>query len=160
MKPVSVQVITHAPAVFTHCQHCEQAFREMGTGQRVRRSGSDLPRDLAREFKSVSDWVHEILSRHGSDVRVDVIDAGSIRGLISSLRHGIWRYPAVVVDGHTISIGTDFGVADAVIDWKIADGLPAAPDSWVKPEHPLMDRVDKRAPETRGASSPVAADKG
>jgi hypothetical protein len=161
MKPVSVQVIAYAPTVFTHCQHCELAFEEMGIGQRVRRQQTEdaLPRDLALEFQSVSDWVHELLSRHGPNVRLDVLDAASIRGVISSIRHGIWRYPAVIVDGSTTSIGTDFGVADAVIDWKIADGLPPAPGPWNTPERMPGQRIDNSAPEARAASSPIGADR-
>ena len=37
MKPVSVDVITYAPTVFTHCQHREVAFGEVGIGERLRR---------------------------------------------------------------------------------------------------------------------------
>jgi hypothetical protein len=161
MKPVSVQVIAYAPTVFTHCQHCELAFQEMGIGQRVRRQQTEdaLPRDLALEFQSVSDWVHDLLSRHGPNVRVDVLDAASIRGVISAIRHGIWRYPAVIVDGRTTSIGTDFGVADAVIDWRIAEGLPPTPGSWDPPGRTPSHRTEISKPAARGASSPVGADR-
>jgi hypothetical protein len=161
MKPVSVQVITYAPTVFTHCQHCELAFQEMGIGQRVRRqqTADALPRDLALEFQSVSDWVHRLVSRHGPNVRLDVLDAASIRGVISSIRHGIWRYPAVIVDGRTTSIGTDFGVADAVIDWRIDEGLPPAPGSWNAPEGTPSQRPAISSSEARSASSPVGADR-
>lgn len=160
MKPVSVQVIAFAPTVFTPCQHCKPAFRETG-GQRVRRhqTGDALPRDLALAFQSVSDWVHELLNRHGPSVRVDVVDAASIRGAIGSLRHGIWRYPAVIVDGRTTSIGTDFGVADAVIDWKIAESLPPTPGPWNVPEHLPDQPSDHRSPDTRNAAPRVGADR-
>jgi hypothetical protein len=160
MKPVSIQVIAYAPTVFTHCQHCELAFQEMGIGQRVRRQQTEdaLPRDLALEFQSVSDWVHELLSRHGPNVRVDVLDAASIRGVISSIRHGIWRYPAVIVDGRTTSIGTDFGVADAVVDWKIAEGLPPTSGFRIASEWMPDQRTDNKSPAARGAS-PVRADR-
>lgn len=160
MKPVSVQVITYAPTAFTPCQHCERAFRETG-GQRVRRqqTGDALPRDLALAFQAVSDWVHELLNRHGANVRVDVLDAASIRGAIASIRHGIWRYPAVVVDGRTTSIGTDFGVADAVIDWKIAESLPPTPGSWNVPERVPNQPTDHRSPDSRSASPTLGADR-
>src|SRR2546425_3107121 len=84
MKPVSVQVITYAPTIFSHCQHCELAFQEMGIGERLRRreAAEALPDDLTREFQVVSDWVHGLLGRHGPRVRVEVLDAASIRGFI------------------------------------------------------------------------------
>lgn len=125
MKPVSVQVITYAPTVFYHCQHCELTFQEMGIGERLRRreAADALPDDLSREYQVVSDWVHGVLQRHGRRVRVDVLDAASIRGFLSSLRHRVGRYPAVIVDGRDKAIGLDFAALDALIDRKVASAL-------------------------------------
>ena len=122
MKPVSVQIITYAPTVFYHCQHCELAFQEMGIGERLRRreAAEALPEDLAREFQAVSDWVHGLMERHGGRLRIDVLDAASIRGFLTSLRHRIGRYPAVIVDGHDKRIGLDFATLDPLIDRKVA----------------------------------------
>jgi len=122
MKPVSVQVITYAPTTFYHCQHCELAFKEIGIGERLRRreAAEALPEDLALEFQVVSDWVHRLLERHGAQVRVDVLDAASIRGFVTSLRHRVGRYPAVIVDGHRAAIGLPFDDIDAMIDRKVA----------------------------------------
>ena len=122
MKPVSVQVITYAPTIFSHCQHCELAFQEMGIGERLRRreAAEALPDDLIGEFQVVSDWVHGLLERHGPRVRVEVLDAASIRGFIASLRHRIGRYPAVVVDGRDTWTGFEFGAPDSAIDRMVA----------------------------------------
>jgi hypothetical protein len=122
MKPVSVQVITYAPTVFYHCQHCELTFQEMGIGERLRRreSADALPEDLRREFQVVSDWVHGLLERHGGRVRVDVLDAASIRGFLTSIRHRIGRYPAVIIDGRDRQIGLDLAALDPLIDRKVA----------------------------------------
>ena len=88
MKPVSIQVITYAPTVFYHCQHCELTFQEMGIGERLRRreAAVALPEDLTREFQALSDWVHRLLERHGARVRVDVLDAASISGFVAPMR--------------------------------------------------------------------------
>jgi hypothetical protein len=122
MRPVSVQVITYAPTVFYHCQHCELTFQEMGIGDRLRRreAAEALPDDLTREFQAVSDWVHGLLQRHGGRVRVDVLDAASIRGFLASLRHRVGRYPAVIVDGRDKRIGLDFAALDPLIDRRVA----------------------------------------
>jgi hypothetical protein len=127
MKPVSVQVITYAPTVFYHCQHCELTFQEMGVGERLRRreAAEALPDDLTREFQVVSDWVHDLLRRHGARVRVDVLDAASIRGFFASLRHRVGRYPAVIVDGRERRIGLDLAAIDPLIDGKVAAALGA-----------------------------------
>ena len=123
MKPVSVQVIAYAPTMFSHCQHCELTFREMGIGEqdRQRDAAEALPEDLVREFQVVSDWVHALLQRHGSRVRVDVLDAASIRGVLASMRHRIRSYPAVVIDGHETLTGLGFDRVDEVIDRTVAE---------------------------------------
>lgn len=128
MKPISVEVITYAPTVFTHCQHCELAFGEIGIGERLRRqeAAEALPDDLAREFQSLSDWIHALLERHGPAVRVKVLDAASVEGFLSSLRNRVGRYPAVIVDRDEKRIGTDFGALDPLIDRRVAAAQAAA----------------------------------
>ena len=130
MKPLTVEVITYAPTVFSHCQHCEVAFQEMGIGERLRRveAAAALPDDLARDFQAWSDWIHGLLERHGSRVRIKVVDAASIEGVVESLRHRVGRYPAVIVDGTEKRIGADFEALDSVIDDRLAAQVsPARP---------------------------------
>jgi glutaredoxin len=123
MPPLSVQVITYAPTVFRHCQHCEVAFAGVGLGERIHRAEAQdaLPDDLAAEFQQVSDWVHGLLQRHGPRVAVSVIDAASVEGVWKSLRHGVRRYPAVVLDGRERRIGSDFAALDALVDQRIGE---------------------------------------
>jgi hypothetical protein len=129
MKPVTVDVITYAPTVFLHCQHCELTFQEMGLGERLRReeAADALPDDLARDYQALSDWVHSLLERHGRGLRVRVIDAASIEGFFASLRHRVARYPAVVVDGTDKRVGADFAALDELIDKRIAAGDGVTP---------------------------------
>ena len=130
MKPLTVEVITYAPTVFSHCQHCEVAFQEMGIGERLRRveAAAALPDDLARDFQAWSDWIHGLLERHGSRVRIKVVDAASIEGVVESLRHRVGRYPAVIVDGTEKRIGADFEALDRVINDRLAARMsPARP---------------------------------
>jgi hypothetical protein len=118
MKPVRVEVITYAPTIFYHCQHCELTFREMGIGDRIRReeAAQALPDDLRREFGEVSSWLSDLAHRFGSRVRVRLVDAASIEGFFKSLRHRARRYPAVVVEGPQRYVGTDFGEAGRVVE--------------------------------------------
>src|SRR5438046_9802289 len=60
MTPVSVQVITYAPIAFRRCQHCELAFREMGSGQRVRgpQASEVHMRDVPQESQARAAWLH------------------------------------------------------------------------------------------------------
>ena len=128
MRPVRVEVIAYAPTVFRHCQHCEVAFAGVGLGERIHRAEARdaLPADLIAQFQHVSDWVHDVLERHGPRVSVTVIDAASIEGVWKSLRHGVRRYPAVIVDGRERRVGTDFTELDALIDARLRPGAAAA----------------------------------
>ena len=121
MRPLSVQVITYAPTVFRHCQHCEVAFAGVGFAERMHRNEAKdaLPDDLLAEYQQVSDWVHGLLERHGSEVDISVIDAASIQGVWQSLRHRARRYPAVIVEGAEPRSGTDFSTLDALVDERM-----------------------------------------
>jgi uncharacterized protein DUF1525 len=125
MPPLSVQVITYAPTVFRHCQHCEVAFEGIGLGERIHRAEAvdALPDDLATDFARISDWVHGLIERHGPQLAISVVDAASIEGVWKSLRHGARRYPAVVVDGRTVLAGADADLAraDEVIERRLGD---------------------------------------
>jgi len=126
MDRLSVQIITLAPTVFTHCQHCELAFGEVGLGERLRRqeAAESLPEELAVSYQALSDWVHRLLERHGDRVRVRVVDAVSIEGFLASLRHRVGRYPAVIVGGVARRPGIDFDSLDALIDGRVAGSPP------------------------------------
>ncbi len=121
IRPVTVQVIAYAPTVFRHCQHCEVAFAGLGFAEKMHRAeaANALPEDLMNEFQQVSDWVHSLLERHGDGVKISVVDAASLEGVWRSLRHGVRRYPAVVVDGDKKVIGADFAPADRLVDERL-----------------------------------------
>ncbi len=101
MKELDVQIITYAPSVFYHCQHCEITFSEVGLGDRIHREQARdaLPEDMRRDYEDLSNQVHDLITRYGDDVRVRVIDAASIEGVFKSIRFRAHRYPAVIVGG-------------------------------------------------------------
>jgi hypothetical protein len=115
MKPVTVTIIAYAPTTFYHCQHCELTFKNVGIGERLRRqeAAESLPEDLGQEFARVSDWVRSVVDRHGPRVHLNVVDAVSIEGVLTSLRHRVFRYPAAVVDGRAVRLSGDAGFAEA-----------------------------------------------
>jgi hypothetical protein len=123
MKTLQVQVITYAPTVFYHCQHCELTFQHAGVGDRIHRQHAreSLPDDLREEFHEVSDWIHSVVERHRDRVRVKVVDAASLEGFWKSLRYRAGRYPFVVVDGRHTRSGTDFEDLDRLIDQTLQE---------------------------------------
>jgi hypothetical protein len=122
MSSVTVQVITYAPTIFLHCQHCELTFQQMGLGDRLRREEARdaLPADLRAEFQSVSEWVHALVHRFGHLVRVKVVDAASIEGVWKSFRYRARRYPTVIVESRDRSprkhMVTDLDSAEHVVE--------------------------------------------
>ncbi len=119
---ISVQVFAYAPTIFTHCQHCEIAFQQVGIGERIQRreSATALPQDLLLEYQKVSDWVHALLERHPADVEIRVVDPVSVEGSLRALRHGIRRFPAVVIGGRDKVFGPDLDRADRLIEERVA----------------------------------------
>jgi hypothetical protein len=127
---VRVDVLTYAPTVFTHCQHCEVAFGQAGIGERLHREQAreSLPQDLRSEFAAVAEWVHGLVVRHGSQIDVRVTDAASIRGFLTTLRYGTRRYPAVIVEGEDRYVGADLPLAEAEIERRVAATAEATAD--------------------------------
>lgn len=120
-RPVRVDVLTYAPTVFFHCQHCEVVFGQTGIGERVHREQArgSLPDDLRAEFAQLADWVHRLVERHGARVRVRLIDAASIQGFWTSLRHRTRSYPAVIVDRQERFVGENLAVAELEIERRM-----------------------------------------
>ena len=110
MKPIRIEIVTYAPTGFYHCTHCEIIFKEQGVGDKIHAEQlqSAIPEDLMRDYAQVSSWVNALVDRFGDKVAVKVIDAASIEGFWASLRHGLRRYPAVIVAGKE-----KFNLADA-----------------------------------------------
>jgi hypothetical protein len=120
--PVSVEVLTYAPTVFYHCQHCEVAFQRAGVGDRVHREQAreSLPDDLRAEYEELSDWVHDLAHRYHGRVRFKVVDAASIEGFYKSLRYRVRRYPAFVIDRKDRFVGTEFAQVEDALSRRLA----------------------------------------
>jgi hypothetical protein len=124
-RPVEVDLVAYAPTVFFHCGHCEFLWQQSGLGDSVHRDEARqaLPSDLYDEFERLSEWVHALWLRHGRRIHVRVVDAASIEGVWTALRHGLWRFPAVVVDGRAVRVGPDLEPVDNLIDRRVAAAL-------------------------------------
>ncbi len=124
-KPLLVEIVAYAPTAFYHCTHCEVLWQETGfsKGLHEEQVASALPPDLLQDYQAVSDWVRRLFRVHCDRVIVKVIDAASLEGFWKTLRHGLRRYPAVVVEGWVKFSGADFSAAEA----EIARQLNAAP---------------------------------
>jgi hypothetical protein len=122
VRPVEVEIVTYAPTVFYHCQHCEIAFGRTSIGDSVHReqARAALPDDLREQFQDVSNWVHDLAEHFGDRIRVKVVDAASIEGVLKSLRYRVRKYPAVIVARTDKQVGTDFEALTPVIEKHVA----------------------------------------
>ena len=120
-KPVRVEVIAYAPTAFYHCQHCEVAFQEVGFGRGIREEqlAHALPEDLLHDYQALSEWVRALTEYYCGQVVVRVIDAASVEGFWKSLRYGVRRYPAVIVEGKGKCSGTDWATVRRLVDGSL-----------------------------------------
>lgn len=100
-SPLRVEIVAYAPTAYSQCTHCEMVEGAAGVskGLHEEQLQSSLPADLARDYRRASDWARGMLAAHRDRICIRVIDAASIEGFWKTLRHGIRRYPAVLVDG-------------------------------------------------------------
>lgn len=126
-RPLLVEIVAYAPTAFYHCTHCEVIWQQTGFSQGLHEEQvrSSLPPDIRQDYQTVSDWVRHLLGAHCDRVVIKVIDAVSIEGMWKTIRHGLPRYPAVIVAGRRF-IGTDFSAAEAEIARHLARPLGLA----------------------------------
>lgn len=124
-KPILVEILAYAPTQFYHCQHCEVVWHEVGAGQRFHQEQlqSSIPEDLQREYSDLSNWVRESVETYGGRVVFKVVDVASIEGFLKSVRYGVRRFPAFIIDGKDKHTGTDFVRAKHLIDVRV-NSLP------------------------------------
>lgn len=127
MKPLSVEVIAYAPTAFYHCQACELVWQQTGVCKdaHAEQVNSALPPDLMNDYRQLSDWIISLVAKHGAQLIVHVIDAASFEGFWRSLRYGVRRYPAVVIDGAEKLSPASFAAASAAVDKHLAQRAPA-----------------------------------
>jgi len=123
-----VEIIAYAPTAFYHCTHCEVAWREMGMDNHIHeeQTQNSLPPDLAQDYQRISDWVREIFRVHCDQVVVKVIAVASVEGFFKTLRYGVHRYPAVIIDGKSRFGGDALEEAGKVISRRLEENVPAA----------------------------------
>ena len=124
-QPLLVEIVAYAPTAFYHCTHCEIIWKETGfsNGVHEEQVASALPPDVMQDYQAVSDWVRQLFKVYCDQVRVKVIDATSIEGFWKTLRHGLRRYPAVLVGPAKFS-GANFAAAEAEIARRL-EPVPA-----------------------------------
>ena len=124
MKSLLVEIITYAPTQYFHCQHCELVWNkaEMDSVQKFHADAQEtsIPSELMQEYRALSDWIIRTVKHHNGRVTFRIVDAASLEGVWKTLRHGIRRYPAFVIEGKDKLAGSDFAQVEARINQRLA----------------------------------------
>ena len=81
---------------------------------------TSMPPDMMQEYRKLSDWVLNAVERYNGRVVFKIIDAASMEGLLKSVRYGVRKFPAVIVNGKAKQTGGDFSRAESLIDQNLA----------------------------------------
>ena len=128
MKPLTVEIIAYAPTQYFHCQHCELVW-DQAQIDGVKKFHADaletsIPPEMMQEYQSLSDWIRNTVKRYSGRVAFRVVDAASAEGVWKTLRYGVRKYPAFVIEGKDKLTGTNFAQVEARINQHLV-GQPA-----------------------------------
>ena len=128
MAPLEIEILTYAPTEFFHCLHCEVVMHAAEVGQGVRREqrATALPPELMAEYVALSDGVRGVVARWGDRVRVRVVDAASLEGVVKSVRYRTRQYPTIVIGGTVLRGARDYTALDRLIAARLTSQAPAA----------------------------------
>jgi hypothetical protein len=111
--PAVLEVLAHVPTDLFHCRHCEQAFGIAGIGATVHREiQSSYPAWVLEEARRLTALLEDLAARYGERLHIHIVDVGSVEGFLKSLRYGVRRYPAFVINSGATVTGWD---TDALI---------------------------------------------
>jgi hypothetical protein len=117
MKPVYVEVITKVLTTYGHCKRCDLMGDLAGINKKIQhRQINEYPEEAKDEFLRLSDWIRELARLYKHRILIRVIDAQSPMGILKSLRHRAWKYPAFIVEGKDKYVGWDAEKLEALID--------------------------------------------
>ncbi len=117
MKTIHVEVIARVLTSYDHCRRYEVIFNQMYIGGKIHRQDfNDYPQDVKEEFLRLCDWVRELARLYKHRIFIRVIDAHSPMGILKSLWHKVWKYPAFIVEGKDKYVGWDTENLEVLID--------------------------------------------
>jgi len=103
-KPVQLQVLAYMPSEWRHCSHCERLFEAVDIGAQVRREMRvGYPPGMLEQAERLALWLQELSALYGQRLQIRVVDPQSLEGFALSLRYWLRRYPAFVLNGHTVT---------------------------------------------------------
>jgi hypothetical protein len=120
-EPVRIEVLIHTPTVFLQCLQCELVLQQTGSTRSVRQEqiDSSIPDDLKKQYQDVLAWVIRTARAFEGRVVFRIIDVASIEGFFKSLRYGVHKYPAIIVDCKDKITGLDLDRVNPLIGRQV-----------------------------------------
>jgi len=121
MDTIILEVI--APMLSTvemNCRGCGFIFGYVGLKGKYRDACTkEYPDEWKLAVGRLSGWIREISYLYRHRIQIRVIDAQSPLGLWKQMRHGVFRFPAFIVDKKRTYVGWETGKLEALIDERI-----------------------------------------
>lgn len=105
MEPIHLEVFALLPEAWSLCLPGGLCAAEGAVP--VVRSLDDLPPDWQAAADQLAQLVLDLQASYGRRLSIRLVDPRSLPGLVSAVRHGVWRYPAFVVAGREKVTGLD-----------------------------------------------------
>jgi hypothetical protein len=117
MTDIELRVIAPALTDHFHCLHCEQMFMHAGIGQQVHQSQmAQYPEELVQQSAELADWLNDLLTAYQDQLKIQLIDPMSFKGILLSLRYGVRSYPTFILGGRKVYSGWDHRAMHEIMD--------------------------------------------
>lgn len=114
---VNVDIVGTFPYMhfaFCHCPFaCSYNTKDLVMGLGLPQESIDeIPQEVKEENERVAEFLRSLFNSFGDvDVKIQLHDAGRPSGLWKALKHGVKKYPAIIVDGKAFQGAECFDLA-------------------------------------------------
>jgi len=127
-QPTLLEILAHVPTDLSHCSHCERLFDVAGIGSSVHREmRGAYPPEILAEARRLATWLQNLSTRYGNRLHIRIVDPQSPEGFLKSLRYGVRRYPAFIINRRAKYVGWEPTALDRLLAQHLS--APTASDT-------------------------------
>lgn len=132
---VLLEVVAPLPGGLAACVSCERMMDLAGVGARGRgQMQAEYPPEVLAEAERLAVLLQDLARRHGERLQIRLMDVQSLPGLGRSLRYGLRRYPAFIVNRRQVFAGWEEAPLERALERAMvqaeAGRAPALPRWW------------------------------
>ena len=98
---VKIEIISLMPTFYSHCHHCMHIIHAAGL-KPYEEQLNEYPKEMREEYFAISKIGEKLICDFRFSVNLEVTDGASVKGFWKSLRHKIWKYPVVLINGKKV----------------------------------------------------------